>query len=73
MKFNYINDAVKIDFKTSKLLENTMKEAEQLDSENNVEYFCVAESIDVIAKGLVASKIITEEQWEQILKRYPLE
>ncbi len=70
-KYNYINDNIKIDFSTSKLMENTMKEAEEYDLQKSMEYFCVADAIDVIAKQLYASGRITQKQWDLIVLRYP--
>lgn len=73
MKYNFINDNIKIDFPTSKLMENTMQEAEDLDQKKSQEYFCVADAIDVIAKELYANGIITQEQWDLLTMRYPVE
>lgn len=72
-KYNFINDAIKIDFPISKLLQNTIEEAESLDLNKDIEYFCVAESIDVIAKGLFASGKINKEQWDKLCLRYPVQ
>lgn len=73
MKYNFINDDIKIDFPTSAVMENSMKEAEELDLQNSMGYYGVAESIDVLAKNLNACGKITEEQWALINARYPLE
>ncbi len=72
-KYNFINDDVKIDFATSKLFQNTAQEAEELDLQKSQEYFCVADALDVIAKGLYGTGKITQEQWDLINLRYPIQ
>lgn len=66
----YINHDINIDFKLPKTLENTIKEAEILDAENNIEYICVADMIDVLAKQAYVGKQITKEQWDLLVMRY---
>ena len=51
-KFHWINDNVKIDFKISGAMENSMEEAEQLDLEESPEYAHVADILDVMGKKL---------------------
>lgn len=51
-KFHWINDNVKIDFKISVAMKNTMEEAEQLDLEESPEYAHVADILDVMGKKL---------------------
>ena len=70
-KYRWINDDVKIDFPVSKLLQNTMEDAEAADLENNYEYFGLASAIDVVCKGLFARGKLTEEQWNTVCNRYP--
>ena len=72
-KYKFIHDEVKIDFPVPLLLQNEMDEAEELDRLGSTEFFCVAESIDVIAKGLFAAGKITQEQWDRLTWRYPVE
>lgn len=67
-----INDDIKIDFEVSKLLKNTMEEAEELDRIGSVEYTAVADAIDVICKAHVTSGHMTEEQWDIVTARYPV-
>ena len=70
-KFNWVNDDVKIDFPISKGMENTMKEAEELDLARSVEYTHVADALDIMGKNAYAAGKITKEQWDRICKRYP--
>lgn len=53
------------------VLQNTIKEAEELDAAQDVEFFCVCEGIDMIAKQMKASGKITQEQWDRICSKYP--
>ena len=61
-KFHWINDEVKIDFKVSVAMKNTMEEAEQLDLEENPEYAAVADILDVMGKEAFVNKLITRKQ-----------
>lgn len=70
-KFHWINDEVKIDFKVSVAMKNTMEEAEQLDLEENPEYAAVADILDVMGKEAFVNKLITRKQWDTIVERYP--
>lgn len=54
-QFCWIDDKYKIDFEISKLLKNTIEEAKELDRNGNMEYFDVADTIDVICKNFVSS------------------
>ena len=71
MKHNFINDDIIIDFPLPKLMRNTIKEAEELDAKNDLEFYCVADAIDVLAKQYVASGLWTQEQWDLICSKYP--
>ena len=69
---NWINDDIQLDdIPYDIVLQNTIKEAEELDAEKNTEYFCVADALDVLAKQLYAAKKITKEQWDRICQKYP--
>ncbi len=68
--FNFIREDVVIDFPLPKLLQNTIEEAEELDRENNIEYMCVADAIDVLCKNYVASGVMTMEQWDIVTWKY---
>ena len=71
-KFHWINEDIVIDFPVSKVLQNTMNEAEELDLEENPEYFCVADILDVLCKEAFVNKKITRAQWNTIVNRYPV-
>lgn len=71
-RFHYVNDAVEIDFPVSKVMRNTMDEAEELDLCESVEYSAVADILDVMAKEAYVNKLITREQWDKICRRYPV-
>lgn len=55
----------------TKTLENTIKEAEELDLQGSTEYFCVADALDVLGKRMVASGRWTEEEWDLLCMKYP--
>ena len=55
-KFHWINDDIKIDFKISVAMKNTMEEAEQLDLEESPEYAHVADILDVMGKEVLLIK-----------------
>lgn len=69
---NFINDNIIIDFPLPKIMQNTIKEAEELDKENNTEYYCVADAIDMLAKQYVASGLWNQKQWDLICSKYPI-
>lgn len=70
-KYHWINDEVKIDFQIPEVINNTMQEAEHMDSEENMEYFCIADTLDMLCKEAYVNKILTKEQWLMIVRRYP--
>ncbi len=69
----FINEDIKIDFPVSKALQEQLDEAERLSQENNTEYFCVADIIDVIAKEGYVNGMYTKEQWERLISRYRMD
>ena len=70
--FNWVNDNIKIDFPISKVLANTMKEAEEADlNGDNGEYMCLSDMIDVCAKAAYTCGKLTKEQWDKLCERYP--
>lgn len=71
-QFRWIDDKYKIDFEIPKLLKNTIEEAEELDRSGDMEYFDVADTIDVICKNFVSSHTMTKEQWDIVTKRYKI-
>lgn len=71
-KFRWVNDDVKIDFPVSKLMKNTMEEAEQYDLEKNTsEYNAVSEMIELFGKEGYVTGMYTKEQWDKLCERYP--
>ena len=70
-KFNWINEDIKVEIPDDKLLLNTIAEAEELDLAKNVEYFCVADAIDVICKQLVTAGKMSHKTWNLICSKYP--
>ena len=71
-KFRWINDDIAIDFKVPRTLRNTMQEAEELDLADNIEYTHVADAIDVLCKEYVVIGLLTQEQWDRVVDRYPV-
>lgn len=70
---NWINYDINIDdINLGAVIKNLIAEAEELARENNIEYTCVADAIDVRCKNRYASGKITMEQWERVCKRYPI-
>lgn len=66
-----VNYDVKIDFPVGRVLEEQMKEAEELDKAGSGEYTNVADIIDVYAKNMYSAGKLTKQQWETLTKRYP--
>ena len=50
----------------------TIEEAEELSKTENVEYFGVADILDVLCKNAYANGVITKEQWYTVINRYPI-
>lgn len=70
-KFHWINDDIVIDFPVNHVIQDLMKEAEELDLAGSVEYGSVSDAIDVFCKMSVEAGHMTEEQWNLICRRYP--
>lgn len=68
----HINYDIQIDFPLPRVLKNTMDEAEELDEAENIEYIHVANAIDVCAKEAYVNGLITKDQWDRLLLRYPI-
>ncbi len=68
----YINHSIKIDFPLPKALKNLTAEAEELDEKEDIEYICVADTIDVLAKEAYVNRLITKEQWNLLANRYTI-
>ena len=70
--FKWVNDNVKIDFPVSKVMQNTMLEAEEADlAGNHGEYMEISDAIDVLAKNDYGVGAITKDMWDKLCERYP--
>ena len=72
-RFNWVNDSVQLTGVMTRTLANTIREAEELDLKKDVEYFCVADTLDLIGKALVESGKWSERDWNNLSKRFPCE
>ena len=73
MKYRWINDDIKIDFEVSKVIENTMREAEEADLAGDLgEYNGIVDGLDMLAKEAFVCRKITREQWDKIVNKYQM-
>ena len=71
-KFNWIREDIEIELNVkSKVLENTIKEAEELDLAKDRDYFNVADAIDMLCKHYCTEGLITKKEWELMQLKYP--
>lgn len=70
-KFRWIREDIELTAPMTKTLENTIKEAEELDLQGSREFFNVADALDVLGKRMVASGLWTEEDWDLLCMKYP--
>lgn len=71
MKYNFINDTIKIDFAIPEGIQEMMDLAEKADLENNLPgYINYADTIDVMMKNGYAHGDFTEKQWNLVCARY---
>ena len=71
-KFNWIQDEIELDFDLCEVLQNEIKKAEKYDLEGcDWKYFLVAESIELLGKGLYSGGVITKKQWNTLCDKYP--
>ena len=70
-KEKWINRDVKIDFPIPPLLQELIDDAEEAERKQNLEYFAIADAIDVFCKGLVSTGYYSEYQWDIVCARYP--
>lgn len=68
--YNFIKENIVIDFPVPEKLQEVFKEAEDFDRQNNFEYFCVADEIDVMCKAYVGMGKLTHRQWDLICYKY---
>lgn len=74
MKYNYIDDTVKIDFSVSNDLKYLMDKCEYEDLYGNYGTYepCAEMLVYVMAKEACRAGHITREQWKQLEIRYQL-
>ena len=71
--YNFIDDSIDINFELSKPMEKLIKGAEIADYLNDYgEYSNYAYAIDTRAKNETNKHILSEEQWNRLIKRYCL-
>lgn len=71
--YNYINDSIKINFELSDPMKKLIKDAEIADFLNDYgQYMNYAYAIDTRAKNETNKHILTEGQWNKLIKRYCL-
>ncbi len=74
LKYNYINNDVKIDFELSHTMQDLVDKAEKADIlEDYGLYMNLADAIDSQAKKEVSRHLITELEWNKLVSRYTLE
>lgn len=72
-KYNFINNNVTIDFELTNTMKNLIFKAEESDFLNDYGlYMNYVYAIDSQAKKEVTRHIISESNWQKLLKRYPL-
>lgn len=70
MKYNWVNDDVKIDFPVPKLIQEKIDELEKMDTEANDLYWDNCEYLDDTCKVMCMEGIISKKQWDVIVARY---
>ena len=71
--YNYINDSIKINFELSDPMKKLIKDAEIADYLSDYgQYMNYAYAIDTRAKNETNKHILTEGQWNKLIKRYCL-
>lgn len=72
-KYNFINNNVTIDFELTNTMKNLIYKAGESDFLNDYGlYMNYVYAIDSQAKKEVTRHIISESNWQKLLKRYPL-
>ena len=72
-KYNYIDNTIKIDFDLSNAMSDLVDKAEKADIlEDYGLYMNIVDAIDSQAKKEVAKHLITESEWNKLLRRYSL-
>lgn len=71
--YNFVNDKYKIDFDMPSELNYIISLIEDADQNNHYgDYLSYADAMDTIAKNCCADGVITEVQWNLLLRRYLL-
>lgn len=52
-------------------LRNLIAEAEELDAAQSLEYFAVADAIDVLCKRYRTNGFYTQRDWDDVCYKYP--
>lgn len=74
LKYNYINNDVKIDFELSHTMQDLVDKSEKADIlEDYGLYMNLADAIDSQTKKEVSRHLITELEWNKLVSRYTLE
>lgn len=74
LKYNYINNDVKIDFELSHTMQDLVDKAEKADIlEDYGLYMNLADAIDSQAKKEVSKHLITDNERKKLVSRYTLE
>ena len=72
-KYNYINKDIVIDFELSKTMQDLVDKAEKADLlEDYGLYMNLAYAIDARAKNEVSRNLMTEREWNLLIRRYEL-
>ena len=72
-KYNYIDNTIKIDFDLSNAMSDLVDKAEKADIlEDYGLYMNIVDAIDSQAKKEVAKHLITDSEWNKLLRRYSL-
>ena len=73
LKYNYINNDVKLDFELSHTMKDLVDKAEKADILDDYGlYMNLADAIDSQAKKEVSKHLITETEWKRLVRRYQL-
>ena len=72
-KFNYINNDVVIDFEVSITMKDLIDKAERADILEDYGYYMnLAYAIDSQAKKEVSNHLLTETEWNKLVRRYAI-
>ncbi len=70
---NFVDSSVKINFPLTKTMTDLVKRAEEGDAQDDYGlYMNMADAIDTQGKSEVRRHIITETEWDTLVRRYPV-